>query len=1428
MRECAVPLQKAAGDRLAGRSYVGLDIGSVSAKLVVLDDDGRVVSDRYVRTQGRPIPVARDLIAELLSHTPRERIAGFALTGTGGKALARILNIECVNEIIAQTAGTAAFYPQVRTIIERGGEDSKFIRLAYDEGSADPRVADFAMNAVCAAGTGSFLDQQAARLGLCIEGEFGELARRSKTPPRIAGRCSVFAKTDMIHLQQEATPDYDIVAGLCRALARNFHSNICRGKEFPRPVAFQGGVAANAGMVKAFEDELELGPGELVIPEHFASMGAIGAVLSARKSASLAPMPDVAVIDEHLRSHKPKAKRLEPLADEGRTCDTEPAPLEGDGPVDVYLGVDVGSISTNLVLLDARKRVIAREYLMTAGRPIDAIQRGLRRIGRTFADRVVVRGAGTTGSGRYLTGDFIGADVVKNEITTHARAAAVACPEVDTIFEIGGQDSKYVSLRNGAVVDFTMNKVCAAGTGSFLEEQAERLGVRIDREFGDAALRAKAPCFLGDRCTVFVESSLNYYQQIGVDKDDLIAGLCYSIVYNYLAKVVENRKVGDVILFQGGTAYNRGVRAAFENVTGKTILVPPHHDVMGAIGAALIAMDETAGESAFKGFDLSRRTYTVDSFECGDCPNHCEIKRVTVEGERPLHYGSRCGKFDEEKADDRGAGLPRLFHERQEFLRHAYPRDEPQRPNGRTVGIPQAAHYFELYPLWAAFFTELGFRVVTSRDTNQQIIREGVGHVAAETCFPIKVAHGHVLDLIERGVDYVFLPCVVDLEPAAPGFVNSFSCPYVQSVPYFIRSAIDFSGTDAQVLDPVIHMQRGRRHVAGVLAGLARELGGGRVRARRAVRVAFAALDRFYRNCRERGRQVIESLGPDDVAIAIISRPYNGCDTGLNLNLPEKLRQMGAIALPTDFLPPDGNGVSRDFPHMYWKYGQRILAAARYLRAQDRIHALYVTNFGCGPDSFIVKFFEREMLGKPFLTIEIDEHSADGGVMTRCEAFLDSLRNVPHPEEPPPRTPAPPEYVPVREKQRLLYIPHMSDHGTILAAAMRHDGIAARTMPVSDEESLAIGRKFTTGRECYPCIITTGDIVKQTMAPDFDPAAGAFLMPETMGPCRFGQYNKFHRMVLDDIGLGAVPIFALDQTRGYDRALAQLGPAFRRRAWRGFVLVDLLQKLLRGTRPYEEHPGEADRVYRLCLERTAAALEAGGDLLPLAGEFRAAFDAIRVDRTIPKPEIGIVGEIYVRCNEFANNFIVRKLEALGAEVCVPPMEEWIDYIDFQRRGDLRVAGDFGGLLAEHAKEWIKERDLRRLSRPFHGAIRNFWREEPTAGILDRASRYLHPAVRGEAALSMGRAAEYAEHGFAGLVNVAPFNCIPGTIVNALLRKFVADHGNIPCLKMQYDGHEQAGEALRIEAFMHQARQFAAARRPTYGEEHERQSVEVRR
>ncbi len=1401
---------------------LGIDVGSVSAKVVVVDEADRVIESHYVRTKGQPLETVLAILEEVLARYSTERFELVATTGNGGKLIAELLGAQFVNEIIAQAAGTVHFHPDVRTIIEIGGEDSKLILLDGEGQGEPPKVIDFAVNGVCAAGTGSFLDQQASRMGIPIE-QFGDVALQSACPPRVAGRCSVFAKTDMIHLQQIGTPVHDIVAGLCFAMVRNFIGSIAHGHKVSKPVCFQGGVAANKGIKWAIRDLMQLSEHELIVPQHFAVLGAIGAVLVASQgspdrtetAATNLSIDDLGRMREYLAQRKYDFLSLPSLKGDDYPLCVEPVKYAAGDKIEAYVGVDIGSISTNVVVIDRNVNVLARRYLMTAGRPIEAVKKGLYEVAQELGDSLVIKGAGSTGSGRYMTGEFFSADVIRNEITSHARAAAFVYPEVDTIFEIGGQDAKYISLENGTIVDFTMNKVCAAGTGSFLEEQAEKLAININEEFGAKALASKQPLDLGERCTVFMESQLNFHKQRGAAKKDLLGGLSYSIVKNYLNKVVEDHRIGNQILFQGGVAFNRAVKAAFENVLGKKILVPPHHDILGAIGVAMLAMEEmdrTGKQTRFRGFDLRDRKYELASFECQGCPNRCEVHEVTFEGEVPLFYGSRCGKYDspKKKRQRRSSKIPRLFDERSQALMSAYPKDRPDAPNGKTIGIGKALFFHELFPLWKAFFTELGLQVVVSDSTNRHIIRQGVENAVEEPCFPIKVAHGHVLNLLEKGIDFLFLPVQCTMEKLTDDFDRSWNCPLTQGLPFTIRSSIQieqaspaYPDNRPKVLSPVFHADRGRKWMEKALLQLAGEMGvSDRGLVRKAIGAGFKALDSFNEWQQRRGQEVLSQLKPDEKAVVIIGRPYNTCDPGMTLNLPEKLRELGILPIPLDFLPLQlfAEEVTSVHPNMYWKSGQKILAAARMIASDPRLFALYLTNFGCGPDSYLLKFFTKETEGKPFLTIEIDEHSADVGVITRCEAFLDTIRNA--------KTRGVSKPIPVSSfahaYDRTVYCPYMSDHVPIIAAAMRYCGVAAEALPMADELSLELGRKYTSGKECLPAIITTGDIVKKTLSPDFDPRQAAFAMASASGPCRFGQYNKLHRIVLDELGLEEVPILLLDQTKSYHQHVASIGSDFKLLAWRGVVVLDLMQKMLLERRPYEVNEGEADATYQEGLELLVKLVEQGGNgLETLAKRLRYAVEAVKIDRSVSKPHIGLVGEIFVRSNQFTNDFVVRKLEALGAECSLPPFEEWIHYIDYQRRRRYRLERDWKGYAKQKLTERFQEKAADQLRQQFDGAIRYFSHELPTSEVLTRGCTYLNDEIEGEAILSMGRAVEYAEHGFNGVVNVMPFGCMPGTIASSLFHQFRNRYDGLPVFNLVVDGNRDPGQEVRLEAFFHQ-------------------------
>lgn len=1391
---------------MSGKDLVlGIDVGSVSVNLAVVTQEGEILHTRYVRHKGRPMQVTADEVDSLLLQYG-DRIAGCAATGTGGRPVAGTLDGVFVNEVIAQASASAHLYPHVRTVIEIGGEDSKLISLKPGANGGPASIADFQMNTVCAAGTGSFLDQQATRMNLDIE-EFGELALKSETPPRVAGRCTVFAKSDMIHLQQKATPVHDIVAGLCFALARNFKSTVGAAKQIDTPVAFQGGVAANPGIVRAMKSVLGLEDGDLIISKEFGCTGAIGAALVAlRGDMPAARFEGLSELREGCQPGSQDQASEKPLrldrsvlpAD--NSCDPPPSQK-----VAAYLGVDVGSVSTNVVVMDANKRVLSKRYLPTASRPIEAVNQGLREVGDEIGHLVDIKGACTTGSGRYLIADLIGADVVRNEITAQARGAVEVDPGVDTIFEIGGQDSKYISLNNGAIVDFEMNKVCAAGTGSFLEEQAEKLGISIKQQFGELALKSDAPVNLGERCTVFMETELVRNQQDGANTEDLVAGLSYSIVRNYLNRVVGTKPVGNKIFFQGGVAANKGVVAAFEMVTGKPIIVPKHHEVTGALGCACLAMEADRGKgSSFKGFNLSNRNYEVSSFECRDCANHCEINRVTVEGEKPLFYGSRCEKFDVDRRAGEKSPFPDHYAEREDMLLAPYVPAEPAPTGAPRIGIPRALLFYELYPFWQAFFRELGCEIVVSDPTTKAIIHNGAERSVAETCFPMKVALGHTLNLLEKEIDYVFLPSVINMSRPDERMTDSFVCPYVQSLVYTIKSAIDFRAVGVEVLQPVIYLQLNHKHRAKALEDVGKRLGRSRSEVARAVEAAQAHLERFQQRLQSRGQEILADLGSDEKAIVVIGRAYNTCDAGSNLEIPRKLNKMGVRCIPMDFLPLDSVRLSEDWTNMYWRYGQKILCAGELVADDPRLFPLYLTNFGCGPDSFVHKFFRERLGSKPCLVIEVDEHSADAGMITRCEAFMDSLE---HASE---KAVGARVYRKVdidHGTHRTVMIPNMSAHAYALAAAFKSCGMSSEVLPPQDEETLEWGRQFTTGKECFPCIVTTGDMVKFVKRPDFDRDRYAFFMGGSGGPCRFGQYNALQRMVLDQLGYPDVPIYAPNQASSFYDDIGIVGRKLLEQGWKGIVAVDMLEKCLRETRPYEMIRGSTDEAFGRCVKIVSDAIAEDADLVTALRRCRSVFETVQVDRSVQKPIIGYVGEFYVRANAYSNQDIVRRIENLGGEVWAAPLLEWLLYRNVRRAFRARLAGDLKLWGKNNVMDFFMKKHEHDYAHVFDGFLRNC-HEPSSAEVLDMAAPYVHRSFEGEAIMTVGKAVDFVNKGLAGIVAVMPFTCMPGTISNALLKRVREEMGEFPFLNMVYDGVEQATSETRIEAFMHQAREYA--------------------
>jgi predicted CoA-substrate-specific enzyme activase len=1052
---------------------IGLDVGSASAKLaavvdlelsrkfalasplsskfriadIALSSNGGaaiVVSDcRPV--VGNPLQSALDLLKEFRSCFSDSANCEIRVTGSGGRRVAENLGANYENELKAIARGVTAVYPRVRTIFEMGGESSKYLLLDHSNGNgSNPAhleehspagILDYSTSGECAAGTGSFIDQQASRLRYRVE-DIGAIVSGATSTARIAGRCSVFAKSDMIHAQQKGYGTAEVLKGLCEAMARNFKSNILKGKKVVPPVLFIGGVSQNSGVVQALAGVFRLTPQEFIVPETYAWLGAIGAAICtdaghngrpANKSTRIDKMQGNTNADSTLPYDALSLREVLLLRDHPEASRAEAVPDAGAGKLRAYLGIDIGSVSTNLAVLDENGRLLHGIYLRTAGRPIEVVHQGLQEIEQMLGSRIEICGVGTTGSGRELIGELVGADTVNDEITAHKTGAmfvhrtltskcaapsssnaesSATAGEVDTIFEIGGQDSKFISIDHGIVVDFAMNEACAAGTGSFLEEQAERLGIQIKDEFASLALASKTPSRLGERCTVFMERDLNSALQRGAKVQDLAAGLAYSVVLNYLNRVVRGRKIGKVIYFQGGTAYNDAVAAAFSSVLGKRIIVPPHNGIIGAIGMALIAQEVARAkfanhpQSSFRGFALDETRFETREFVCKACSNYCDMKEVTIEDEK-TYWGDKCSdKFRKRARTDRKPVIEDLIAFRDRalfdgFLERAETKKQDSSQRKTRVGFPRAMLFYDLFPFWRTYLESVGFEVVLSEATDRHIASRGAELAVAEPCFPLQIAHGHVDALFEHDakhgpVDYVLLPNVVDME-APPSKTASQLCPWNQTLPYVVRSVPDFSRNYDKFLVPTLNLRLGRAHVKRELAECFSRAGVRHKASDSAADAAYRAQETFTRQVLDAGRKASAILEETrEPAVLIVGRPYNIYDRSSNCDIPRKLRDLyGVNVLPLDFLPLDDEPVDDFHPNMFWHSGRRILSAGRFARKHPNLHIIYITNFKCGPDSF-VKHFLREIAGAPFLVLQFDGHGNDAGYLTRCEAYLDS------------------------------------------------------------------------------------------------------------------------------------------------------------------------------------------------------------------------------------------------------------------------------------------------------------------------------------------------------------------------------------------------------------------------------------------------------
>jgi predicted CoA-substrate-specific enzyme activase len=1325
---------------------------------------------------------------------------------------------ERIDWLSALIGAHRTLHPEVENLLVVGGE--RFVLVRFSDGG---EYESSRGNTSCAAGTGAFLDQQAVRLGLPDSAALGELAASNTgSLPRIASRCSVFAKTDLIHAQQEGYSRAEICDGLCRGLARNLVDAVVAGSPPGGRLVMAGGVALNRAVVSHVGDLLEK---SVIVDEYAPVYAALGAALVA--SQEELPVHDRAV-DDILDPHALQ-RRLYHAALETPTgypdftshattvwtpCAVDHMPVEvdfyeppavggssagasggtaggtsgrasGGTPADSagYLGIDVGSTSTKAVVTDSDGETIAAFYTRTAGAPIRAVQALFEAIHETLPDHRRFTGVATTGSGRKLIGSVIRADLVLDEISAHARAAVELEPDVDTIIEIGGQDAKFTTLRNGRVTFSQMNAVCAAGTGSFLEEQAIRLQVPL-AAYAEQAIGSPAP-LASDRCTVFMERDINHHLTQGHTTGELLAAALHSVRENYLQKVATLSSIGDVVCFQGATAKNPGLIAAFEHRLGKRMHVSRYCHVTGALGAALTCREEFQGVSQFRGIDLFRSEIPVRSERCSLCTNNCRLTIARVDGEDAA-YGFLCGRdygtSSYVSANTSGYDLMTARRRADRSIRRMH-RRVPRREEIR-VGIPSGLHLADESAFWHRVFGELGIATVEPARDSAALAR-GKQMQGAEFCTPVAEFHGQVAELLDTA-DVVFLP--IHLERPDPENHRRAYCYYTQFTPSVIQGTIAQDKAD-RLMTPVI-WARGRNPVQEFVRALEPWVEVPVGDARTAFRIAREATEQAALRRQDEFRKMRRD---DHADVVLLGRPYTAVDPGMNKRIPDLLGRHGARCFYQDMLPRalPSEAAAGLIEAVHWRYAADILLAADYISTSPGLYPVLVTSFKCAPDAFCIDAFKRIMdrVGKPYLVLQLDEHDSSVGYETRIEAALRSFRN--HFQEErglaqsaarirPARSVTPPLETAIGD--RTLLLPCWDQiTSPLLAANLRHHGIKAVAL---DETSLSIqeSMRLNTG-QCIPVSAIAQGAMDYVRTHDLDPADAIVWMGKGNWSCGIPLYPQFIKGLFEQEGLSNLSVYIADFT------FTDISPRATIGAYFAYQFGGWLRALICRTRPYEFYKGQTDETAAVWQKRLEDHFEFGGNRIELLREMIAAFQSIPVTRE-PRPKVGVFGDLYVRDNDVMNQDLIRKIEAAGGEAVTMPYSDYVKIVARSAFGRMLRRRD----LAEFARLRIIFAAIERLERPFQWEIEPVlgppvdWRRPGLDQELSRFNMVLEQAGESydNALKILNLITRHPE--IALFVQTSPAFCCPSLVTEALSELMERVSG-VPIVTITYDGTE---------------------------------------
>jgi predicted CoA-substrate-specific enzyme activase len=1418
--------------------FVGIDVGAETIKLaeIVRAGEGlRLVRHALVPHGKEPGPK----LVELLRVWDWDQVSSAVATGRLGRQLA-VARIPTKQALLY---GFRFLYgEEPATIVNIGSRGFSVLEI---RAAGDPAYRE---SSRCAQGTGNFLRQLVERFGLGVE-EAAALTEGVAEAAPLSGRCPVILKTDMTHLANKGERQDRILAGLLDAIAESAEV-LVKPRRSPPRVLLTGGVSRARRVREHFRAFLERNGMSLleVDVDEALVVEAVGCAVHAALTRPharalhdlLRPVEDARIETlPALATALPRVRRM-----------PRPPPRADAVLRDVVLGFDVGSTGSKVVALDpSRREPVWEGYVRTSGDPVGAAQALMSTFLEGPAGSCAVRALGATGSGREIVGSLMatcyGPDAVfvLNEIAAHARGALHADPRVDTIFEIGGQDAKYIRLAGGRVVDAAMNEACSAGTGSFIEEQGRRFeGVRDVVQLGAIALDADGSAALGQHCSIFMAEVIDEAVAADVARERIVAGLYESVVQNYLNRVKGSRSVGEVVFCQGMPFASDALAAAVARQTGAEVIVPPSPGTVGALGIALLAAEQLAlaGRPALDARRfLGAKVEAKDTFVCrsvsgcGGGGNKCRIDRLTtvLEGDRRrFTWGGSCSLYDKgtrtRKLPD---GAPHPFRERAELV-EALAGGLSAPRGGRRIALTDDFQLKGLFPFFATFLHGLGLDLDVAAHADRAALKRGIEGANVPWCAPMQQYHGAVAALAERGADLLFAPMIREI-PRVAGERASQLCPIVQGSPDVLRWDLG-PAVAARMVSPVVDVGPGALDAPAFLEScrrLAAELG---VRRGRTWRAAFDAAREaqlgFDARLLALGREALARCAADGtVPVVVLGRTYTIHDDVLNSNVPAILRDQGAVAIPLDCYPV-GDDVPI-FDNMFWGHGQRILRAAWQIRRTPGVFGLFASNYSCGPDSFTHHLVHDLMEGKPFTVIETDGHAGDAGTKTRVEAFLHCARE--HLAGGERRPPSPAERLTVRSatladvaarRERVL-VPTMTDATEVVAAALRGVGVAAEVLPEPGAEALRLGRRHTSGKECLPMTLTLGSLLER-LGRATPEERFTFLMPGAEGPCRFGAYKDLHQLVLHRLGLAdRVRIWAPPFGEYFQGVPPGLGAI----VLAAVVATDALRDMLHDVRPRETRAGAADAAYRRFLAELLALVEreakgdlSGGRVLreALGGRAwgvpelvaRAGADLAQLRGAADLPLVLVVGEIYLRNVPASNGRVVDALERRGVRTRVAAVSEFLEYSDHV---GVRLRGRTFG-------ERVHALVRRRLEALVHAAAAGAmgWRVPPQVReVVEAAAPWVRAALEGETVLTVGGAVEAWRRGEVdGILSVGPLECMPNKLAESQL-VHVGEQRDLLSLTLSLNGDPVDPESLDAFALevhaRHRARKAAGPARP---------------